>query len=77
MEVVDEFTIKVDGRVLAVVAAPSSELGAAQSMMRKIMAESEAKAKKAARDKARAQWEKDAAEAEADGWFVEGWVEPE
>jgi len=77
MEVVDEFTIKVDGRVLAVVAAPSSELGAAQSMMRKIMAESSAKAKKAARDKARAQWEKDAAEAEADGWFVEGWVEPE
>ena len=79
MEVMDEFTIRVDGRVLAVVAAPSTELGAAQSTMRKIMAESAAKAKKAKRDALYAQWLKDKAAADADpmGWDIGEWVEPE
>ena len=74
--VVDEFTVKVDGVVKRVEAAPSTELGAAQSAIRRIMAADTAKAKKAARDKAYAQWAKDKAEAEAEGWFVDDWVEP-
>jgi len=78
VEVVDAFTAKVGGKLVKVAAAADTELGAAQAMMRKIMAESDAKAKKAARDKAYTQWLKDKAEADADplGWGIEDWVEP-
>ena len=76
VEVLDEFTVKVDGVVKRVEAEASTDLGAAQSAIRRIMAADTAKAKKAARDKAYAQWAKDKAAAEAEGWFVEDWVEP-
>jgi hypothetical protein len=79
VEVVDAFTAKVDGRVVAVTGRVNTELGAAQAMMRKIMAEAEAKEKKSRRDKAYAQWLADKAAADADptGWDIEDWVEPE
>jgi hypothetical protein len=79
VEVVDAFTAKVGGKVVAVTGRANTELGAAQAMMRKIMAESEAKEKKAKRDKAYAQWLADKAAADADpmGWDIEEWVEPE
>ena len=79
VEVVDAFTAKVGGKLVKVAAAADTELGAAQAMMRKIMGEADAKAKKVARDKAYAQWLKDKAVADADplGWGIEDWVEPE
>jgi hypothetical protein len=78
VEVVDAFTAKVGGKLVKVAAAADTELGAAQAMMRKIMGEADAKAKKVARDKAYAQWLKDKAVADADplGWGIEDWVEP-
>jgi len=79
VEVIDAFTVKVGGVVKRVEAAAGTELGRAQDLMRQFMAESDAKVKKAARDKAYAQWLKDKAEADADptGWDVEDWIEPE
>ena len=77
LEVVDEFTVKVDGVVKRIEAVEGSELARAQAVIRRQMAEDAARAKKAARDKAYAQWEKDKAETEASGWDAEDWVEPE
>lgn len=79
VEVVDEFTVKVDGAVKRVLAAASTELGAAQAAIQRHMAADAAKAKKAKRDADYAQWLKDKAAADADptGWDIEAWVEPE
>jgi hypothetical protein len=77
LEVVDEFTVKVNGVVKRIEAVEGSELARAQAVIRRQMAEDAARAKKAARDKAYAQWEKDKAETEASGWDAEEWVEPE
>jgi len=77
LEVVDEFTVKVNGVVKRIEAVEGSELARAQAVIRRQLAEDAARAKKAARDKAYAQWEKDKAETEASGWDAEEWVEPE
>jgi len=77
IEVLDEFTIKVDGVVKRVEAMEGSALARAQEVIRRQMAEDAAKAKKAARDKRYAEWEKDKAETEAGGWDAEAFVEDE
>jgi len=79
LEVVDEFTIKVNGVVKRIEAVEGTELARAQAVIRRQIADDAAKAKKSSRDKAYAQWEADKAAADADptGWDVEDWVEPE
>jgi len=77
MEVLDEFTIKVDGVVKRIEAMEGTDLGRAQAVIRRQMADDAVKAKKAARDQRRAQWEADKVATEATGWDMEEWVEDE
>jgi hypothetical protein len=75
MEVLDEFTIKVDGVVKRIEAMEGTDLGRAQAVIRRQIAEDAARAKKAARDKRYAEWEEDKAKTEAGGWDAEAFVE--
>ena len=79
LEVVDEFTVRVNGVLKRIEAVEGTELARAQAVIRRQIADDAAKAKKSSRDKAYAQWEADKAAADADptGWDVEDWVEPE
>jgi hypothetical protein len=77
LEVVDEFTVKVDGVVKRIEAVEGSELARAQAVIRRQIAEDAARVKKVARDKRRSEWEADKAAAEETGWYVDDWVEDE